>query len=125
MNDKTDYAWAAGMLEGEGYAYIVTKHVPSDHDHVRPKPMIRIFNTEKVLLDDLKRVFGGTVSTHQKRGQYKGRNRTKDLFAWVCSYIKAENAAKKMLPYMRGSKREQLKMIIEFYKKVGHRYHEN
>lgn len=106
MLKETDYAWAAGLIDGEGCIYIHKYNSPKEGKN--PWYSLRVFvgMTNFDVINHLKDLFGGSIS-YSKRGNDKNQAR------WMLSSFKAVEFLKKIEKYLICKKKEAL-MGIEF-----------
>ena len=101
-----DLAYMAGIVDGEGCIAIdrfTNKNLPSYCYRLK----LRVGNTNRWLIEQLRFSFGGNIKTVKQRGN------AKEAWEW---YLAGENAAyclKLLLPYLR-IKRPQAELGIKF-----------
>ena len=106
---KTDLAYAAGIMDGEGSIGIYCNSSnPKSPSH---RMRVRVTNTDRWLVNWLKASFGGTVGINKVR---PGHN-WKQMWYWTVSCHKAVGVLKDLLPYLH-MKRPQAELAIEFQK---------
>lgn len=107
----SDLAWAAGFIDGEG-----TISLYGRSDRLREyRVTVTAVNTNRIALDRLRAMFGGTV--HLMHKDTPGRN-WKPSFYWAISYGKAAEAIKLLLPFLL-LKRPQAELALEARTHVG------
>jgi len=99
---RTDLAYVAGMLDGDGYISIC-------RNRCKPQTMLRvgISNTNQWLIEWLHFGFGGGISKHKERGNCKTK------WNWIISSNKAVEFLKLISPYLK-LKRPQAELAIQF-----------
>lgn len=113
-SEETDWAWLAGLIEGEGWLNVYT------HKHQGRKSMekhseIGIEMCDSDIIHRVQRLFGGNIHINAKAGDkgslgiYK-----KDLWYWRVSYRLAYKVAKGIQPYIFGDKQQLIADIIDF-----------
>lgn len=111
MSRTHEIAWAAGFFDGEGYISVqerssnqyVGYYLRIGVNHVAPEP-----------LEELHRLFGGTIKTDKSlpKGNRKQRSR------WCASTKKAAEILKQMLPYMK-NKQKVAALALDFQETIG------
>ena len=96
--------WAAGFFDGEG-CILVNRHFRGEG--VSHTLRIKVGNTDFKTLAILKSLFGGRIYTRKLPSR-------KLLGIWQCSGIQAENALKRMNPYLV-AKRQEAEVALDFY----------
>lgn len=99
--DDTELAYFAGFLDGEG-----TFLIHRAHDRYY-KSRISCGNTYLMVLERLKRIFGGSII---KRPIQPNR---KPFFVWYVDGHRASDVAKQLLPFLR-EKKLQAEIIIDY-----------
>lgn len=103
---KTNLAWAAGFLDGEGcLSFSRAKNSPHYCGYVS------ISQTEKAPLQFLMDAFGGSMR------QVKMNGNRKDYWHWVLASRKAERFLRLVSPYLR-VKRERAEIFLEYQKLI-------
>lgn len=105
MASDTELAWTAGMIDADG---CITLNKAGQGR--RRKPMIAIDNTDHEIIDELSRLYGGSVV---KKKKYRDHHRQ----AW-CWRLYGSAQIRTLLvdvyPYMRNAmKRERARILIE------------
>lgn len=111
---KTDLAYAAALIDGEGHIGIVKRLSQNNTYCLR----IEVANTFKAMPDWLLSKFGGGISKKVK-GQTTGVDNRKDSYVWFCSTRTACSFLKLVLPYLI-VKKEQAKIALEFQTTILH-----
>jgi len=112
---KEDWAWLAGLLEGEGHLGIHIHH-RKYRKRSYPLPIIRMRNTDLKMLRAVVQIFGGGI-----RKVYDGGRATnlgiarKPYYEWFPRQSKIEEIAKNIRPFVRGKKIKIVEKIINFY----------
>ena len=99
---KTDLAYVAGIVDGEGYISIV-------RNKCKPQTLLQVGvgNTNQWLIEWLHFSFGGCLSSHEEGGNCK------TTWKWVISSKKASEFLKLILPYLK-MKRSQAELALQF-----------
>jgi hypothetical protein len=104
----TDLAYAAGMVDADGYVGICkNSQKPSRHWNPRYQTEVVVTNTYLPMLEWLKANHGGSISI---RGRVKDHHKTG--YGWKIGDQLAAAFCRAIAPYMR-IKREQALLIIE------------
>jgi len=113
---KTDLAWAAGIIEGEGSAAIYRIKRPKK-DIWEKRPVIKVGNTDIEMLEELQRILGGWVGLDRPAGYQSGTGiHTVDYYVWMTQNRGALRVAEQILPYLRTRKKRAILQIIQYYK---------
>ena len=118
------FAFAAGLIEGEGCLTLKRKKAKWNTKHVTDMwvPFVEFEQTDGRLIDWLYGNFGGIVSKRKDRkisilGQpaktYRG------CYSWQLDHKKCENFLKKILPFLI-LKKEQAELLIRYCSRIGH-----
>jgi hypothetical protein len=110
----TEYAWAAGFLDGEGCFRLIRRQGKGKISHVSRQSYIGASQTVREPLDKLAEMFGGKVRI-QKRLTVSGKT------AWHWEVNGAEtvrNCIIKLLPYLM-VKQNQAKVVLAFTYEMG------
>lgn len=99
-------AWAAGFFDGEGFIQISRGFLKRQGWGPYYQMQISVSQIVREPLDELVRLFGGTVYPQRKR----------NLFTWACTSRNAFPALVEMIPFLR-VKREQALLAIKFQKR--------
>jgi len=111
---KTDWAYIAGIVDGEGCIRIVKTKEPKNKSGYKYQMVIGVNNTNEWLIHWLYFNFGGSIHL-----QAKLDNR-KPLWHWYLSSRKAQAFIELILPYLR-LKRPQAEVAVQFSKRKHHR----
>lgn len=129
MSVLTDYAWAAGFIDGEGYIAVARKNPSygirkSGPNIGRPRRdgvvywmVMAATQRNPEPLYKLKDLFGGVVS-------YKPRKKQNDYYQWRIGQNDALAALEAMLPFFVG-KREVATLAVSFQRWYGSTIREN
>ena len=113
--NKTELAWAAGFIEGEGsvHFYLRKKHERYPN---YAEPHITADNSVKEYIEILQRLLGGSIFMTKNKGKKIGKYETKhDLWRWHVTNLAAYRACKRLLPYLHGKNRANAELVIKFY----------
>lgn len=99
---NTVNAWAAGIVDGEGYIRV--------EKYKQQRGRVRVDNTDIRILEKLKEYYGGKIYQNIR----KNRPNSKPCWFWVITGIKTIDFIKCIYPYLI-SKKEQADVIISFY----------
>lgn len=110
---KTDLAYVAGIVDGEGYIGISADH-RNRYNSNRPcwRLRVSVTNTNEWLMQYLKFSFGGSISI---KG---GKGNKKPCYDWVLNRGHAAEFLKLILPYLR-LKRPQAELAIKFQSNIS------
>jgi len=110
MPSETERAWVAGFMDGDGCITLASASGPTYR-----KPLVVVDNTDMELLDELTRMYGGSIVLKKKSQEHHRQ-------AWSWRIYGADNVIRflqDVLPYMRcPSKVIRGRMLVEEYKKV-------
>ena len=109
---KTDLAYMAGIVDGEGYISLARRNSRRNKSGIRYDIQIGVTNTNKWLLETFRFTFGGSISK-KKKGYEKSLPSSQDCFNWQVSNQQALITIKTLLPYLR-LKRPQAELAITF-----------
>ena len=101
----TDLAWAAGFIDGDG---VISMYKRADRPVNEYRVVVRAMNTNRLALDKLKGMFGGSVHVMTKASNTHG---WKPSFYWSASDCKAEKAIRLLSPFLV-LKREQASLAL-------------
>ncbi len=108
MHSETDKAYLAGFIDGEGSIGI------DNHGGVRtPSVRITITNTDINVLEEIKELWGGALST--RRIRVPGWKASSDLLIGAKTAV---NLLKEIQPYLR-IKKEQCEVAFKFQETVS------
>jgi hypothetical protein len=122
---KTDLAYMAGIMDGEGSFSIskVTLHSTNGNPYFGYDCKIMVGNTSEVLMKWMVERFGGlyrvSVSHVSKLARAWGQSKIRPCYRWTCEgYGKQEIFILSVLPYLV-MKREQAKVALEWVRMVN------
>lgn len=101
---KTEIAYLAGLIDGEGSIYIGAHSFNPKTKAPYYQTYILITSTDKVLIDWLENVFGGMTSQYTAAQTAKNARRT--AYRWVISGERLTHLCKLILPYLVIKQRE-------------------
>ncbi|MFC1510767.1 LAGLIDADG family homing endonuclease [Candidatus Margulisiibacteriota bacterium] len=103
--DKTEKAYLAGIIDGEG-----TVTLARHHKNQTPSPHITVANSSLPLLKWIKKKFGGCIC---RKKTYKAHHR--QTYVWGVSYDNALRLLEKIKDYLI-IKKPQANLILKKYK---------
>ena len=107
MASETDNAWAAGIMDGEGYICLFQKQGSSRIWSLN----VAVGNTDPRMLRSLQRSFGGKISRDTDK-QYAVK-RNKPLYRWGFYGRRAKPFLESILPYLV-CKKEQAETALAY-----------
>lgn len=112
MTSETDYAWAAGIIDGEGHIGM-TRCKPGVNRRATIGYQIRISvrMTHEPTVKKLRFLFGGTLNRVPSRNPQKH----KESYAWYVGDLKTVEVLEKILPYLI-TKRDQALLVLDYRK---------
>lgn len=107
--DNLDYAWAAGVMDADGYMGICAeKHKLADgNKKLYPQLRVTVSNYDLPMVDKLYDMFGGS------RNIYHKLDRRKVVQRWEVAAVKAEKTLELLLPFLV-TKKPQAELALEF-----------
>ena len=109
---KTDLAWAAGIIDGEGSVMLI-KH----HKNENPCPVVSVTNTSMELLEKMRDMFGGTIRIQKKYNPIHTQ-----AYIWSIKHQRAYGCIKLLAPMIViPKKNKRSKLIINDFPKVSKR----
>lgn len=111
MTSKTDLAWAAGFIDGEGCISIARQNSKTCRSGHRYTMKLVVSQKRRPALDKLQAMFGGTVK----------KPSSQDIWWWVVTAQQAKLALEAVFPYLV-EKYDQAEVAIAFQ---GRRVHGN
>jgi len=102
---KTDLAYTAGIIDGEGCISIVPRKLDGKVYH---SLFVAVTCTDTVIVPWLKATFGG--NTHQVKERRKNH---RDMLQWGISTQEAEDFLRRILPWLR-LKKPQAELALYF-----------
>ena len=109
----SDLAWAAGFIDGDGVVSVYRRKDRGKEFRV----VVRAMNCNRLALDRLRNLFGGTVHPMLKAETAKLRG-WKPSFYWAASDRIAERAIRGMMPFLV-LKRRQAELALEAQSLIG------
>jgi len=109
-----ELAYWAGFVDGEGSIKIIKRRPGRGATNPSYIPYLAIINTNKAIIEELKRVFETGTIWHKKPSKPNHR----DAYGWYVSAKKCVEILKKLLPYLK-IKKPQAETLIEYYQKCG------
>ena len=109
MPSKEDWIWLAGFVDGEGCVSLYKAKHKRLKNHWVLK--LRLNNCEMGLMRKLHEQFGGTL---QLVPNSKKNSKWRDAFSIDWANCKCEPILKKLIPYLRTSKKDQAILALEF-----------
>jgi len=116
---KTDLAYMAGVIDGEGNITLAKRNNGKYKAGVRYDIQIGVTNTNKWLLESFRFAFGGSI--RKKRKGFKSLPSSQDCFDWSVTNQQAFTAIKALLPYLQ-LKRPQAELAITFCGTINYSY---
>lgn len=112
---ETDLAYMAGIIDGEGCFFIskVPKREGDGYVSEHFRGLLKIDNTEKILLDWLEETFSGTNSARTRTTS--SRKYEREIFTWVATGDRLLDLCEQVLPYLT-IKRNHCENMIKFRK---------
>ena len=111
---KTDLAYTAGIIDGEGCIYISKRKSKYNRQGYRLQLCVKIASTDEWLCQWLKFAWGGAVRlrvTHTKENK-----NWSDVWDWTLQTKQAVNMLKLISPYLN-LKKPQAELAIKFQKR--------
>jgi hypothetical protein len=110
-----DLAYMAGIVDGEGCFYIGLIPKKSGDGYVTEhyRGLLKIDNTDHVLIDWLNQTFSGTNSAATRTTSTKAF--TREVFSWIATGDRLLDLCEQILPYLV-IKRRQCEIMIRFRK---------
>lgn len=113
MPTEFEYAWSAGIIDGEG-SIRVQKYFPHGKlKHVYHQLRVVVDNTDPEMILKLKSIFGQNIYF----GQKPKNERSKQIYGWCAIGRGAEDVINKVLPYLV-TKRKQAEIALEFARTI-------
>lgn len=112
---KTDLAYIAGIVDGEGYIRIAKYKEEKNKSGYKYQLRIGVNNTNEWLIHWLYFNFGGSIYLQEHRA-----NNRKPLWFWYLASRKAQKFIELILPYLQ-LKRPQAELALEFTKRKHYR----
>jgi hypothetical protein len=109
MSKNYLYAWAAGIIDGEGSIMLLHRNKEE-----KRSPSISVSNTCLPILQELQKLFGGCICYHGKR---KAQHAV--AYSWRVSNDKALLCLQRIKPWLKhDSKIRRAELLLTTYKKV-------
>ena len=99
----TDYAWAAGIIDGEGWIGFQGRR---KSERKARQIRVAVANTDSGMLEKLKSMFQGSLRPMHVTGNRK------PISAWLVASRQAESCLRQILPYLL-TKRRQAQFALE------------
>lgn len=100
---REDIAWAAGFMVGEGWATLTGKQGK------RTNPVLACEQAEREPLEQLQRIFGGSILGPRRRSVNR-----KPIYKWeLSSHAAVQNAVAQMWSWLSPRRREQWGSIVK------------
>ena len=109
--NKTDLAYIAGIVDGEGYIGISADHRKRNPNRPCWRLRVTVTNTNEWLMQFLKFSFGGIIDL-------KRSSSLKPCYNWTLCRSNAAEFLKLILPYLR-LKRPQAELAIKFQASIS------
>jgi len=101
---ETQLAYLAGIFDGEGTVTLVKVSKDSEFRY----PLLSVSNTERVLLEPFRELFGGAISTKKT---YQENHKTS--YHWKVEYTRALEAMSLLVPFIRHpEKKARVKLLL-------------
>ncbi len=116
MSPKSRFAYMAGLMDGEG-SFSISITDEGKHFAVN----IRLYNTNKKLIQWVIKNFGGEPSWREQNGNnlISSNSEYKEMCQWFLTGRRAmENFLLAVIPYLIG-KKEQAKILLEYIRMDG------
>ena len=110
---RTDLAYIAGIVDGEGYIGIQSDCKKSKHGHPNLRLRVAVTSTDEWLCQHLKFAIGGGVIKLKRASENH-----KPCWQWEIGYKKAGDFLRLILPYLH-LKKPQAELAIKFQEAKG------
>lgn len=113
--NPTDLAYMAGIVDGEGCFYIglIPKKSGDGYATEHYRGLLKIDNTEHILIDWLNKIFSGTNSAATRFTSTQ--KFTREVFSWIATGDRLLDLCEQILPYLT-IKKKQCEIMIKFRK---------
>ena len=111
MTNELDYAYAAGLIDGEGCIGVYNQTCPTTRTKTRYNLLVRVQMSDWEAILWMKNTFGGCYRSHPQLGYG-----TRIMYEWTLSSKMAGEFLKQILPYLK-NKRRQAELAIQFQDK--------
>jgi hypothetical protein len=120
----TDLAYMAGIVDGEGCFYmgIIPKKKGDGYVSEHYRGLLKIDNTDYVLIDWLNQTFSGTNSAATRTTSTQ--RFTREVFSWIATGDRLLDLCEQILPYLT-IKKKQCEIMIRFRKTYTERLGSN
>jgi hypothetical protein len=114
MPSEIEKSWVAGIVDADGCVTMV----PAGGGYNFRKPIVIVDNTDKEILDELTRIYGGHLV---KKKKYKEHHR--QAWSWrIYGASQTLAVLQEILPYMHCRiKRDRARMLLDSYKALTSR----
>jgi len=102
MAKKTEKAWAAGIVDGEGWIGLEKKK-----GRTKKTPIVEVTNTNKNILDELYEKFGGNIYLCKR----PSRPKANPCWLWRLRRKKCVLFLKEIKPWLIGKKEKAQKIL--------------
>lgn len=96
MTEPIDLAYAAGIIDGEGSISISVAQPNYGRNSPYYYVLVKVGNTDLVLVNWLRKSFGGSIQTHEYNN-----SKWKTLYTWSLSTQQAARFLEDILPYLK------------------------
>ncbi len=108
---KTDLAYTAGIIDGEGCIYIHKRVTPENRSRVRYSLLIKVSSTDEWLIEWLHFAWGGAIGTHSEKS--RRLKNWSPAWQWTLQTKQAYEFLKLILPYLQ-LKKPQAELALKF-----------
>jgi len=110
-----DLAYMAGIVDGEGCFYIglIPKKKGDGYVSTHYRGLLKIDNTDHILIDWLNNTFSGTNSAATR--STSSRKFEREVFSWIATGDRLLDLCEQILPYLT-IKKKQCEIMIRFRK---------
>jgi hypothetical protein len=117
MANGLDFAYAAGLIDGEGCIGVYNQTCPTTKTKTRYSLSVRIQMSDWEAVLWMENTFGGCYRSHPQLGYG-----TRIMYEWVLSSKMAGEFLKQILPYLKNKKRQaELAILFQDKRKKGGR----
>lgn len=110
MQTDINIAWAAGILEGEG-CFLKSKDKRSNYHKVA----IQVEMTDKDVVEELQRIFGGSLWESNYPSKFKAFPNAKPSWRWsVHRQQEVFDTLIKVMPYLKFRRLQKAKELFEY-----------
>ena len=111
--DDCKFAWAAGIIDGEGTVTIYQHHPRPQHPHGATQPLVAVETTAQEIAERFKLMFGGIIYHIPQR-----TGRKLEAWRWQVTGVKVTPVLERILPWLT-VKRAHAQLLIDFWKECG------